>query len=69
MSRFRVACVATHADLLVGGQHLTIVDDFLIPLLIRLETGGEVIFVPEARAWEQSPDRVHDEFRRRYRGL
>lgn len=45
----------------------TIVDDFLIPLLIRLETGGEVIFVPEARAWEQSPERVRDEFRRRVR--
>ena len=45
----------------------TIVDDFLIPMLMRLEHGGEVIFRPSAKAWEMVPETVHDEFRRRIR--
>jgi cellulose synthase/poly-beta-1,6-N-acetylglucosamine synthase-like glycosyltransferase len=44
-----------------------IVDDFLIPMLMRLHSGGRVNFVPEAKAWEKSPERVRDEFRRRVR--
>jgi cellulose synthase/poly-beta-1,6-N-acetylglucosamine synthase-like glycosyltransferase len=44
-----------------------IVDDFLIPMLMRLRSGGNVFFVPTARAWETSPERVRDEFRRRVR--
>jgi cellulose synthase/poly-beta-1,6-N-acetylglucosamine synthase-like glycosyltransferase len=44
-----------------------IVDDFLIPMLMRLHSGGQVLFVPTARAWERSPERVRDEFRRRVR--
>jgi cellulose synthase/poly-beta-1,6-N-acetylglucosamine synthase-like glycosyltransferase len=44
-----------------------IVDDFLIPMLMRLYSGGGVYFVPEAKAWEKSPDEVRDEFRRRVR--
>jgi cellulose synthase/poly-beta-1,6-N-acetylglucosamine synthase-like glycosyltransferase len=44
-----------------------IVDDFLIPMLMRLHSGGQVFFVPTARAWETSPERVRDEFRRRVR--
>lgn len=44
-----------------------IVDDFLIPMLMRLHFGDRIFFVPEARAWEKSPDRVSDEFRRRVR--
>lgn len=42
-------------------------DDFLIPMLIRLRSGGHIFFVPSARAWEASPTRVRDEFRRRMR--
>jgi cellulose synthase/poly-beta-1,6-N-acetylglucosamine synthase-like glycosyltransferase len=45
----------------------TIVDDFLIPMLMRLHSGGQVFFVPTAKAWESSPERVRDEFRRRVR--
>ena len=45
----------------------TIVDDFLIPMLMRLERGGEVIFRPAAKAWEMVPETVRDEFRRRVR--
>lgn len=44
-----------------------IVDDFLIPMLMRLHSGRQVFFVPTARAWETSPERVRDEFRRRVR--
>jgi cellulose synthase/poly-beta-1,6-N-acetylglucosamine synthase-like glycosyltransferase len=44
-----------------------IVDDFLIPMLMRLHTGGGVRFIPEAKAWEKSSDEVRDEFRRRVR--
>jgi cellulose synthase/poly-beta-1,6-N-acetylglucosamine synthase-like glycosyltransferase len=45
----------------------TIVDDFLIPMLMRLERGGSVIFRPAAKAWEMVPETVRDEFRRRVR--
>lgn len=45
----------------------TIGDDFLIPMLMRLRSGGQVFFVPTARAWEVSPERVRDEFRRHVR--
>jgi cellulose synthase/poly-beta-1,6-N-acetylglucosamine synthase-like glycosyltransferase len=44
-----------------------VVDDFLIPMLMRLHDGGEVFFVPAARAWETSPTAVRHEFRRRIR--
>jgi cellulose synthase/poly-beta-1,6-N-acetylglucosamine synthase-like glycosyltransferase len=42
-------------------------DDFLIPMLMRLRSGGQVFFVPTARAWERSPERLGDEFRRHVR--
>ena len=45
----------------------TIVDDFLIPMLVRLNRGGSVIFRPSAQAWETIPETVQDEFRRRVR--
>jgi cellulose synthase/poly-beta-1,6-N-acetylglucosamine synthase-like glycosyltransferase len=44
-----------------------IVDDFLIPMLMRRDSGARVYFVPEARAWERSPDEVKDEFYRHIR--
>jgi cellulose synthase/poly-beta-1,6-N-acetylglucosamine synthase-like glycosyltransferase len=43
------------------------VDDFLIPMLIRLHGGGEIFFVPAARAYESSPAQVRHEFHRRVR--
>lgn len=45
----------------------TIVDDFLLPMLIRLHGGGSVVFRPSAIASEFSPETVRDEFRRRMR--
>jgi len=44
-----------------------IVDDFLIPMLMRLRSGGHIFLIPTARAWEMSPERVRDEFHRRVR--
>jgi cellulose synthase/poly-beta-1,6-N-acetylglucosamine synthase-like glycosyltransferase len=44
-----------------------IVDDFLIPMLMRQHSGDRIFFIPEARAWEKSPSEVRDEFRRRVR--
>jgi cellulose synthase/poly-beta-1,6-N-acetylglucosamine synthase-like glycosyltransferase len=45
----------------------TIIDDFQIPLRMRLHRGGHAFCVPTAKAWETSPARVRDEFRRRVR--
>ncbi|HKA31940.1 MAG TPA: glycosyltransferase family 2 protein, partial [Candidatus Binatia bacterium] len=44
-----------------------IVDDFLIPMLMRRDYGDRIFFVPAARAWEDSPEEVKHEFRRRVR--
>lgn len=44
-----------------------IVDDFLIPMLMRLRSDGQIFLIPTAKAWETSPARVRDEFYRRVR--
>ena len=44
-----------------------IVDDFLIPMLMRQRDGGEVVFLPSARAWETCPAGVRHELTRRTR--
>jgi cellulose synthase/poly-beta-1,6-N-acetylglucosamine synthase-like glycosyltransferase len=45
-----------------------IVDDFLIPMLMRQgPEGGEVVFLPSAAAWETCPASVRHELRRRMR--
>jgi len=45
----------------------TIVDDFLLPMLMRLDGGGSAVFRPSAKAWETVAATVRDEFRRRVR--
>jgi cellulose synthase/poly-beta-1,6-N-acetylglucosamine synthase-like glycosyltransferase len=45
----------------------TIVDDFVIPMLMRQHAGGDIVFVPTARAWEASPAGVRHELTRRVR--
>ncbi len=45
----------------------TIVDDFMIPMLMRLHGGKSVVFHPSAKAWELTPETVRDEFWRRVR--
>jgi len=44
-----------------------VVDDLLVPMLIRLHRGGRVFFVSDAHAYETSPVEVRHEFRRRIR--
>jgi len=45
----------------------TIVDDLMIPLLMRLHRGGHVFMAPAAQATETASARIGDEFRRRVR--
>lgn len=45
----------------------TIVDDFLIPMLMQLKTGGKVYLIPDAQAYETAPEKLKSEFRRRVR--
>ncbi|MFK7829109.1 MAG: glycosyltransferase family 2 protein [Congregibacter sp.] len=45
----------------------TIVDDFVIPLLIKLRRGGNIVFDTEACATEPTPADISDEFTRRVR--
>jgi cellulose synthase/poly-beta-1,6-N-acetylglucosamine synthase-like glycosyltransferase len=45
----------------------TIVDDFVIPLQARLRTGCQLIYEPEAIAYEETPANIGSEFHRRSR--
>lgn len=45
----------------------TIIDDFVIPLLMKLRLGGSIVYDREAVAVEETPPAIGDEFRRRAR--
>lgn len=45
----------------------TIIDDFVIPLAMKLRCGGSIVYDAEAVATEETPPSVGDEFRRRAR--
>ncbi len=45
----------------------TMADDLLEPMLVRLHTKGDVLLHTPAKAWQVTPKRVADEFRRRLR--
>jgi cellulose synthase/poly-beta-1,6-N-acetylglucosamine synthase-like glycosyltransferase len=45
----------------------TIIDDFVIPLAMKLKYGGSIVYDAEAVATEETPPNVGDEFRRRAR--
>ncbi len=45
----------------------TIIDDFVIPLLMKLRSHGRIVYDVEAVATEETPPLVRDEFRRRAR--
>jgi cellulose synthase/poly-beta-1,6-N-acetylglucosamine synthase-like glycosyltransferase len=45
----------------------TIIDDFMIPLLMKLRSRGSLIYDVDAVATEETPPLVRDEFRRRAR--
>ncbi|MEM6604532.1 MAG: glycosyltransferase family 2 protein [Pseudomonadota bacterium] len=44
-----------------------IVDDFLIPLLIKIKTQGLIVYEPAAKASEVAPEHIDQEFQRRVR--
>jgi cellulose synthase/poly-beta-1,6-N-acetylglucosamine synthase-like glycosyltransferase len=45
----------------------TIIDDFVIPLAMKLRTRGRIVYDADAVATEETPPTVSDEFRRRSR--
>ncbi len=45
----------------------TIVDDFIIPLLVKLGSGSAIVYDGDAVAREETPPGLNDEFRRRVR--
>jgi cellulose synthase/poly-beta-1,6-N-acetylglucosamine synthase-like glycosyltransferase len=45
----------------------TLVDDFVIPLLVKIRTGSELVYDPEAVASEETPHDIGSEFHRRAR--
>jgi hypothetical protein len=45
----------------------TMADDLLEPMLVRVQTGGDVVLHADAKAWQLTPQHVTDEFRRRIR--
>ena len=45
----------------------TIVDDFVLPLQAKLQTGCSIVYDPEAVAQEETPPDIKSEFRRRAR--
>jgi biofilm PGA synthesis N-glycosyltransferase PgaC len=73
-SRFDSVVGATGAFYAVRRNQLhaidprTILDDVLIPMEVAL-AGYRVIFEPEARVWDEAPDRTEHEFRRKVRTL
>ena len=62
------AIYVTRKDLTPEVPEGTILDDVYIPLEIA-RRGGRVIFEPRAIAWDETPDRVEQEFRRKVRTL
>jgi cellulose synthase/poly-beta-1,6-N-acetylglucosamine synthase-like glycosyltransferase len=61
------AIYAIRAELFPGIRAGTIVDDFVIPLLARLNTGCRIVYDEAAIAREQSAADIRSEFRRRTR--
>jgi hypothetical protein len=45
----------------------TVLDDFVIPLLARMRSGKRIVYDPEARADEETPEGIGQEFKRRAR--
>lgn len=61
------AIYAIRRDLYRPIPEQTIVDDFVIPLLIKLRSGHDIIYDPDATAHEESAPDISSEFRRRAR--
>ena len=61
------AIYAIRRELFDGIPPGTVLDDFVIPLLARMRTGKRIVYDPEARADEETPKGIGQEFKRRAR--
>jgi cellulose synthase/poly-beta-1,6-N-acetylglucosamine synthase-like glycosyltransferase len=61
------AIYAIRRELFDGIPPGTVLDDFVIPLLARMRTGKRIVYDPEARADEETPTGIAQEFNRRAR--
>jgi cellulose synthase/poly-beta-1,6-N-acetylglucosamine synthase-like glycosyltransferase len=61
------AVYAIRRELFDGIPPGTVLDDFVIPLLARMRTGKRIVYDPRARADEETPKGIAQEFRRRAR--
>lgn len=61
------AIYAIRKDLFQRIPNKTLIDDFVIPLLAKLNSGCPIIYEPTAVAHEETPADVRSEFRRRTR--
>ncbi len=61
------AIYAIRRELFDGIPPDTVLDDFVIPLLARMRTGKRIIYDPQARADEETPKGIRQEFKRRTR--
>ena len=61
------AIYAVRRELFDGIPPDTVLDDFVIPLRARMRTGKRIVYDPEARADEETPKGIRQEFKRRAR--
>jgi cellulose synthase/poly-beta-1,6-N-acetylglucosamine synthase-like glycosyltransferase len=61
------AVYAIRRDLFPGITDGLVIDDFVIPLIARLQSGCHLQYDPKAVASEETPPDLHSEFRRRSR--
>lgn len=58
---------AIRRALYTGIRESTLIDDFVIPLLMRLRSGCAIVYETEAVAYEETPPQISAEFTRRAR--
>jgi cellulose synthase/poly-beta-1,6-N-acetylglucosamine synthase-like glycosyltransferase len=61
------AIYAIRRELFTPVPPQTIVDDFVIPLLAKVRSGFDIVYDPDAIAFEETAHHVSEEFRRRVR--
>lgn len=61
------AIYAIRRNLYAGIRRNTLIDDFVIPLLTRLRTGCSIEYDADALAYEETPEAMGSEFKRRAR--
>ena len=61
------AIYAMRRELFQGIRPNTLIDDFVIPLLVRIRTGRPICYERDAVAFEETPEGIDAEFKRRTR--